>query len=140
MKESENSILNSQFLIQVLVPSSSSSPRRRDDVRSARTATAARRLLGHERVDGLLGGPCDAAEDHRLDLGIGEIRVRMTLHPDERTRRLATWHRVFVGPDLRHHFSDMASDLGWSEGQVRGERESVPGSYASAGDRLQETV
>jgi len=34
----------------------------------------------------------------------------------------------------------MASDLGWSEGQVRGERESVPGSYASAGDRLQETV
>ena len=48
-----------------------------------------RRYIVHKLIDGLLAGPCDAAEQSPLDLIVREVRVSVSLHPDERPERLA---------------------------------------------------
>src|SRR5260221_10372504 len=68
----------------------------------ASSATAGGRRAVHERVDRIVGGPGDAAQDHRLDLRVLEVRIRVPLHPHERPERLAAEDRAFVGPYLRH--------------------------------------
>src|SRR5690349_7325385 len=61
----------------------------------------------HQLVDGFLPGPCDAAKQHLPNLLIGEIGIRVALHPDERAGRLPAGDGVFVSPDLRRDLAFM---------------------------------
>jgi len=53
---------------------------------SASSAAAAllRLPYGQQRLGRPLGRPCDAAQNHRLDLRIREVGVAVPLHPHER--------------------------------------------------------
>src|SRR5277367_6220797 len=71
-------------------------------------------------VHGLLRGPRDAAQQHLLNLGIGEIGVGVSLHPDERARGLTTRERVFVSPDLRRNLTLVFARAGcWRDNRRR---------------------
>src|SRR6185437_8943817 len=75
----------------------------------------------HEFIHGFLSCPCNAPQQHPLDLVIGKVHIRMALHPHERTSGLAAGERMFVGPDLRRDLALMAArarrgcDLGGSQ-------------------------
>ena len=56
---------------------------------TAAAAPCCRLPDGHQRFDRPLGRPGDAAQDHRLDLGIREVRVGVALHPHKRAEALA---------------------------------------------------
>ena len=66
-------------------------------------------LVVRQLVHRMLRRPGDAAQEHALDLGIGEVGVGVALHPREGARRLAARHGVLVGPDLRHGLARAAA-------------------------------
>jgi|SRR6516164_535951 len=64
-----------------------------------------RRLVIDQSIDGFVSSPRDAAQQHLLNLVVGEIGVLVSLHPYECACGLSAGRRMFKGPDLGHYLT-----------------------------------
>src|SRR4029453_1646975 len=77
---------------------------------AATSAATLRRLTDREqRIDWPLRRPGNPAQNHRLNLWIREVGIRMPLHPDKRPEALAKSDRALVRPDLWNDFTDVVA-------------------------------
>src|SRR5580698_933001 len=71
------------------------------------------REIVHQDVYRLFCCPCNAAQQHPLNLIVVKVLRAVPLHPDEDARGYAARQAVFIGPDLWNHFAGvLAGPLG----------------------------